>query len=67
MANTWRAHGFPIDLMTGVITPIPKAGRDSTLPTNTRPITVTSTWYRMYAGLIVNRLNAVNTELCDHA
>jgi Reverse transcriptase (RNA-dependent DNA polymerase) len=51
--------------MLGVITPVPKVGRDSSAASNTRPITVTSTWYRVYALMILSRLSAYEAQLFD--
>jgi hypothetical protein len=45
------------ELLTTLLTAIPKPDRDSSDPAQLRPISVTSIWYRIISRVFVLRLN----------
>ncbi|KAI5738982.1 hypothetical protein M8J77_013456 [Diaphorina citri] len=53
----WRENVFPEDWKHSILVPIPKPGKDSTLPENLRPISLTSCLCKLFERIVLKRLN----------
>ena len=56
-------EGCEPSLLATLLTALPKPGKDPGSPTNLRPISVTSIWYRIIMHVFVSRLGTYLTSL----
>ncbi|KAI5756494.1 hypothetical protein M8J77_025486 [Diaphorina citri] len=53
----WTEDTFPEAWKHSILVPIPKPGKDSTLPENLRPISLTSCLCKLFERMVIKRLN----------
>lgn len=52
ICDSFCTDGYPPQLLLGVITPLPKAGQNSCMASNTRLTTIIKAWYQIDAELL---------------